>query len=112
MTIDEAAALAGRSVKTVRRRLEDGTLTGRKDRRGRWDVDEASVLRWTHPDQALTTIDPAQLDNLDTLGQAVSTLRADVLNELWSLRAEVEALRREVAVLQAPRPWWQVWRRG
>ncbi|MGC8488475.1 MAG: helix-turn-helix domain-containing protein [Clostridia bacterium] len=121
MTIEEAARATGRSVKTVRRRLGDGTLTGRKDDRGHWHVDEASVLRWIHPDQALTTIDPGQLDSVDTLGHVVSTLRSEVLDELWELRAAVGRLESEVvaqratieqlaqAIVPGPAPWWRRW---
>ena len=122
MTIEEAARAAARSGKTIRRRLEDGTLTGRKDDRGRWQVDETSLLRWMHPDHAVTTIDPRQLDSLDSWGEGVSRLRSEVLDELWEMRAAVDRLERQVVDQrrlleqlaersQEWRPWWRLWGR-
>lgn len=50
-SVTEAAHATGRSVKTIRRLYDDGTLTGPKVGRKRL-ISEDSLIAWAHPSKA------------------------------------------------------------
>ena len=118
--VAEAAALLGKSDRTIRRMVSDGRLTSRKDG-ARLLVEVSDVL----PASAGLVSDVSSPDviiaslraELDTLRGYVEHL-SDENDKLWrqveAQQSVIEALTqvREQKAIEGPavRPWWQFWR--
>lgn len=106
MTIDQAAAQLGKSLKTVRRMVRDGRISAHLvlsgDHGPWWDVSEADVLRLANPGHAVVLMDPEQMSRLDSVATRVDM----VLSQLGELRAENRRLADAVEALARRRTWW------
>ena len=89
LSVAKASTMSGKAQTTIRAALQKGELTGGKDKRGRWSVDEQSLRQWLASDNRLSTTSLAR--------SHISTNKVDNINQhlVEQLENRIQELQRE-----------------
>lgn len=103
LSLNKAEKVAGKTKKTIRKDLDDGSLSGTKNSRGHWEIEESELARFydLNTDDLVSTPTPTPLDttpddveNRIKIAELQATLEAErKLTE--SLSEQIEQLRED-----------------
>jgi len=94
LTLGQASKHAGRAKGTLSKALNNGQITGKKDNKGRWQIDPSELQRW---------MDANPLRNATETQDTTPTETPLNPNENSVLSGEVDALRQQLATADLER---------
>jgi len=109
VTIQQAASMVGMSVRTLRRRIRDGTLPASMEhRRGRdvWMVDTGDLAGWAETVGAQVAVNgPGRMTDQGGTMPTDPAPAADVDAKVQVLQAQLDAAQAQVEALEGERDW-------
>lgn len=94
LTLGQASKHAGRAKGTLSKALKNGQITGKKDSKGRWQIDPSELQRWMDANPLRNT---TEIQDTTPLATPVNP------NENSVLLGEVDALRQQLATADIER---------
>lgn len=109
VTIQKAASMVGMSVRTLRRRIRDGTLPASMEhRRGRdvWTIDPADLAGWAETVGAQVAVTgPGRMTDQGATMPTATASAADVDAKVQVLQAQLDAAQAQAQALESERDW-------
>jgi hypothetical protein len=98
----EAVRLYQVSRATLTKALNDGTISGTRDKSGHWQIDAAELMRVYQPRASQKTLSRSKPDHMsrDRPDQSTTTEAADLAVKLARAEAALEAEREKTALLE------------